>query len=126
MNTSGVETNAVIKPPAVAGMFYPGAAEQLRRDVDAYLAEAEPRNELTPKALICPHAGYIYSGPVAASAYRQLKLLEHPVERVLMFGPAHRVGFQGIAVHSADCFQTPLGEIPWIGMRWLHLPNYHS
>lgn len=101
----------LVKPPAVAGLFYPDSAQQLRQDVAGYLAESEPREDIAPQALIAPHAGYIYSGPVAASAYRQLKLLDHPVERVVMLGPAHRVGFQGIAMHSADYFETPLGRV---------------
>lgn len=102
---------AVVKPPAVAGLFYSGDSQQLGSDVDHYLSEKPVDGKYIPKALIVPHAGYVYSGAVAASAYRQLSLLDHPVDRVLLLGPAHRVGFQGIAAHGADCFQTPLGTV---------------
>jgi hypothetical protein len=105
-------SHRVVKPPAVAGLFYPSNADQLRRDVDAFLDEAPPREHLVPKALIAPHAGYVYSGSVAATIYRQLRLWETPIQRVVVFGPAHRVGFRGIAVHSADSFRTPLGDVP--------------
>lgn len=110
--SSDTGNQITVKPAAVAGLFYPNSAKQLRQDVDAYLAESMPRKDLAPKALIAPHAGYVYSGPVAATAYRQLNLLDYPIERVVMLGPAHRVGFRGIAVHSADSFQTPLGTVP--------------
>ncbi|OGT89002.1 MAG: AmmeMemoRadiSam system protein B [Gammaproteobacteria bacterium RIFOXYA12_FULL_61_12] len=109
---SSRESPILIKPPAVAGLFYPAQADQLRRDVDAYLAEAPPRAGLIPRAMIVPHAGYVYSGPIAGSAYRQLSRLDHPVERVVMLGPAHRVPVLGIAIHSADYFRTPLGDVP--------------
>lgn len=103
---------ATIKRPAVAGMFYPAEAGALRRDVRAYLAEAPPRVGVKPRALIAPHAGYVYSGPIAGSAYRQLSQLDHPVERVVMLGPTHRVPVAGIAIPSADSFRTPLGDVP--------------
>lgn len=99
-----------VRPPAVAGMFYPGNADALRRDVLAMLAAAETQ-PLTPKAIIVPHAGYIYSGPIAASAYTLLSPLRGRVSRVVLLGPVHRVWVPGLALPGADAFDTPLGRV---------------
>jgi len=101
-----------IQTPNVAGIFYPGEPETLRHDVQNYLAHADVAAGPTPKALIAPHAGYVYSGPVAASAYAQLKTVRAQIKRVVVLAPSHRVGFRGIAVSSAEHFETPLGKIP--------------
>lgn len=101
-----------IRPPAVAGLFYPADPIQLRQMVQAFLREAESSDGIPPKAIIAPHAGYIYSGPVAASAYARLAPLRGTVTRVVLLGPSHRVGFVGLASSSADAFRTPLGDIP--------------
>ncbi|HEC18431.1 MAG TPA: AmmeMemoRadiSam system protein B [Gammaproteobacteria bacterium] len=101
------------RPPAVAGMFYPADARQLHADVQAYLRGAKPLPmDEPPKAIIAPHAGYVYSGPVAASAYAQLLPVRDRIRRVVLLGPSHRVPFRGLATSSADSFTTPLGEIP--------------
>jgi AmmeMemoRadiSam system protein B len=100
-----------IRPPAVAGSFYPAAPEVLGRDVDALLSAAPPR-PLKPKALVAPHAGYVYSGAVAASAYRLLENLRPRPTRVVLLGPAHTVGFSGIALPAVDALRTPLGTVP--------------
>lgn len=101
-----------IRPAAVAGMFYPGNATELARDVATMLAEAESRAApLTPKAMIVPHAGYIYSGPIAASAYALLQPLAKTVRRVVLLGPTHRVAVRGIALPGTDAFSTPLGTV---------------
>lgn len=97
--------------PTVAGLFYPGNATQLQTDVQAMLAAAK-QQIATPKALIVPHAGYVYSGSVAASAYAQLAGIGNKIHRVILLGPAHRVALRGIATSSADYFETPLGKIP--------------
>ncbi len=100
------------RAPAVAGSFYPSDPERLAADVDAYLAEAAtdlPTS--TPKALIAPHAGFVYSGPIAGSAYRLLQPLRERVRRIVLIGPAHRVALQGLATSQADAFETPLGEV---------------
>jgi AmmeMemoRadiSam system protein B len=91
-------------------MFYPGDAAVLHRDVLAMLdaAAAEP---LVPKAIIAPHAGYIYSGPIAASAYALLRPLHGRIERVVLLGPVHRVWVAGLALPGVDRFETPLGPI---------------
>jgi AmmeMemoRadiSam system protein B len=79
--------------------------------VTGYLDQVTPQGD-PPKALIAPHAGYIYSGPVAASAYARLQSVADIIERVVLLGPSHRVPFLGVAVSRADCFRTPLGDIP--------------
>ncbi len=100
------------RPPAVAGLFYPADPLQLRTSIEALLAAAAPTRGAPPKAIIAPHAGYPYSGPVAAAAYARLVPLRGRVQRVVLLGPSHRVGFHGLATSSAACFETPLGEVP--------------
>jgi AmmeMemoRadiSam system protein B len=95
----------------VAGAFYPRDPTELRDLIDRYLASAK-RVSAAPKAIIAPHAGYIYSGPVAASAYASIRNLNNPVERVVLLGPSHRVGFEGLALTRAEFYSTPLGNIP--------------
>lgn len=105
---------AAIRPAAVAGMFYPADAPTLGREVQAFLEatpEAMPMRGF-PKALIVPHAGYIYSGAVAAEAYDLLRAARGVVRRVVLLGPCHRVAVQGLALPAADSFATPLGELP--------------
>jgi len=99
------------RPPAVAGLFYPDDAETLRREVESLLADAEDGRGPPPKALIAPHAGYIYSGAVAASAYARIQNPE-AIRRVVLLGPAHRWPLRGIAYCGARAFTTPLGEVP--------------
>lgn len=99
-----------IRPPAVAGLFYPGEANALARDVRAMLAAARP-SELIPKVLIIPHAGYIYSGPIAAAGYAALKNIAPRIRRVVLLGPTHRVAVRGLALPGADAFATPLGAV---------------
>ncbi len=97
--------------PAVAGMFYPADPSELRSMVQGFLAQAGTQGKL-PKAIISPHAGFIYSGPVAASAYARLVTGSEQIERVILLGPSHRVPFHGLAITDADYYQTPLGRIP--------------
>jgi hypothetical protein len=100
-----------VRVPAVAGAFYPGAAATLRAQVAALLAAATPPGQQRPKALIAPHAGYVYSGPVAANAYALLAGFRSDYSRVVLLGPAHRAYVRGLALPAADAFATPLGEI---------------
>lgn len=100
----------IIRSPAVAGLFYPADAQPLEEAVNHLLAMAKPRAH-KPKALIVPHAGYIYSGVVAASAYASLGAVTGAIKRVVLLGPAHRVAVQGIALPGADIFETPLGPV---------------
>jgi AmmeMemoRadiSam system protein B len=99
-----------LRPAAVAGTFYPGSGRSLSASVGDMLAHAKS-GEAVPKALIVPHAGYVYSGPVAASAYAGLRKSAAAVRRVVIFGPAHRVWVPGLAASSADLFETPLGRV---------------
>ncbi len=99
-----------VRQAAVAGHFYPGEPQKLSHMVDELLdgAQAPTTN---PRALIAPHAGYIYSGPVAATAYSQLDAQRATTRRVLLLGPSHRVAFAGLALSSAERYATPLGEV---------------
>jgi len=100
-----------IRQPAVAGMFYPADPRELQAMLNGFLAEAEAAGP-PPKALIAPHAGYVYSGPVAASVYARLAAARERIQRVVLLGPAHRVGFLGLAASGADVFRSPLGDVP--------------
>lgn len=103
-----------VREPAVAGQFYPASPGELLWTVEKLLAEVDPRSgplPSPPKALIVPHAGYVYSGPVAASGYRQLQPYSKRYRRVVLVGPSHHVAFDGLAASSADCFETPLGAV---------------
>jgi AmmeMemoRadiSam system protein B len=99
-----------VRPAAIAGMFYPGKADALSRDVDALLAAAKPAVAV-PKAIIAPHAGYVYSGPIAASIYALIAPARARIKRVVLLGPTHRVGIHGMALPGVDAFATPLGNI---------------
>jgi MEMO1 family protein len=101
-----------IREPAVAGMFYPDDPSTLQRMVDDYLDRVAESTAPPPKALIVPHAGYIYSGPIAASGYARLRAIRDKIHRVVLLGPSHRVAFTGLAGSSAEVFSTPLGNIP--------------
>jgi hypothetical protein len=99
-----------VRPPAVAGMFYPADTRILAADI-AGLLDAAPVAQVRPKALIVPHAGYVYSGPVAASAYALLAPLRTTIRRVVLFGPTHRVSVRGLATSGVEFYATPLGNI---------------
>ena len=103
---------STVRSPAVAGMFYPNDTHELRRMVHQFL-KATPISGpvLIPKAIIVPHAGYVYSGPIAASAYARLISARDIINRVVLLGPSHRVAFRGIAATSMHYFATPLGNV---------------
>lgn len=101
-----------IREPAVAGTFYPADARRLESVVSGLLQQATPAAGPAPKALVAPHAGYVYSGPVAASAYARLLPVRGVVRRVVLLGPAHRVALRGLAVPAVDALRTPLGDVP--------------
>lgn len=103
-----------VRQAAVAGHFYPADAVKLREMINnmLHLAETASLSTAVPKAMIAPHAGYIYSGPIAASAYVLLKPRRDIIRRVVLLGPAHRVPLEGLGMSSADFFATPLGPIP--------------
>jgi len=102
----------MVRQPAVAGTFYPASAKILRQTVEqllkASMASFEPAR---PKALIVPHAGFVYSGPVAGQAYAQIIKHADIIRRVVLLGPTHRVPVRGLALPTADRFATPLGEV---------------
>ena len=102
---------AEIRAPAVAGMFYPDRPELLSRDVKGYLENAKKEKiEGEVIALVSPHAGYMYSGKVAAHAY---KLIEGKAfDAVVVVAPSHRVHFQGASIYDRGAYQTPLGLVP--------------
>jgi AmmeMemoRadiSam system protein B len=92
-------------------MFYPADPAALRRDVEGYLSTAPPPPGPAPRIVIVPHAGFVYSGPIAATAYATLRAARNRVQRVVLIGPSHRVWFKGLALPQADAFETPLGRI---------------
>lgn len=100
-----------IRPPAVAGRFYPDRPDELRRMVAEFLCRTKPQ-AATPKAVIAPHAGYIFSGPVAASAHAQFMPDRNVIRRIVLMGPSHHVMFDGLAASNAEFFATPLGLVP--------------
>jgi hypothetical protein len=105
------ETPAV-RLPAVAGQFYPENPEELRTMVDGFLAAAKTVSDKIPKAIIAPHAGYPYSGPIAGSAYACLARGRGLLKRVVLLGPSHFMVFPGLAASRASVFQSPLDPIP--------------
>lgn len=100
-----------IRKAAVAGMFYPNDAALLRAEVQGYLALAGTPSGPAPKAIIAPHAGYKYSGAIAAKVYARLKPAADIITRVILMGPCHRVAVKGLALSGADFFETPLGRV---------------
>lgn len=115
--TSEQSTSLSVRPMAVAGFFYPDRDLALHQMVSGFLASAQsvvPANKHTtpPKAIIVPHAGYIYSGQAAAEAFHAIQPWASRYSRVVLLGPSHRVAFNGVAVPSCDAFETPLGNVP--------------
>jgi len=100
-----------LRQPAVAGTFYPADPGRLRAMIAGFLARVAAGGA-PPRAIIAPHAGYAYSGLVAAAAYARLALARTRIRRVLLVGPSHRLAFRGLAVPEADAFATPLGRVP--------------
>lgn len=100
-----------VRSPAVAGLFYSDSADSLEAEIQGLIADVEVRGP-PPKAMILPHAGFAYSGAIAASGYARLRLAREIVTRVVLVGPSHYVPLRGLAVSSADAFATPLGPVP--------------
>jgi MEMO1 family protein len=100
-----------VREAAVAGRFYPANATELRAAVQQYLRSASSC-EASPKGIIVPHAGYVYSGPIAGTGYAALAALRGRVTRVVLLGPSHFVRVAGLALPSVDAFETPLGRVP--------------
>ena len=112
-NPSAPRETMSSRPPAVAGQFYPDDPVALRREVQQFVLAAGARSASAsaPKALIAPHAGYVYSGPIAGQAYARLLPWAARIHRVILLGPVHRVPVRGLALPSAGRFDTPLGSV---------------
>ncbi|MGZ6123387.1 MAG: AmmeMemoRadiSam system protein B [Myxococcales bacterium] len=111
-----------VRAPAVAGSFYPADPAELREMVSRLLSAAAPG--APPKALIAPHAGYVYSGPVAASVFRRIE--NAPFTRVVLLGPSHFTHLHGVALPGASVMRTPLGDIPLEDPGLPQNPRAHS
>ena len=100
------------RSPAFAGMFYPDKPQELAATVRAYVADASPpAMQPPPKAVVAPHAGFIYSGPIAGTAYAAMAARGGQIERIVLVGPSHRVAFAGVATSGAGVFETPIGPV---------------
>jgi AmmeMemoRadiSam system protein B len=108
---NGVTSAGQVRPPAVAGRFYPAQAEALEAEVGCLLTEAETASVAFPKAVIAPHAGYLFSGPIAGTAFSTWTNSGRRVERVVLIGPSHYLSFPGICVSSAHAFGVPRGPV---------------
>lgn len=102
---------SIIRPAAVAGAFYPDRPGDLQALLARCWDDARTTVGPVPKAIVAPHAGYIYSGPVAASAYARIRPAHARIKRVILLGPCHRVAVNGLALSGADAFDTPMGPV---------------
>ena len=107
-----MQADSRTRPAAVAGLFYPSDGDLLRTQVLDLLADFAAPPKVMPKALIAPHAGYVYSGCVAATAFATLRDSAQAITRVVLIGPAHYLHEHGIAAPTVDAFETPLGRVP--------------
>jgi AmmeMemoRadiSam system protein B len=107
-----MNSQEITRAPAVAGAFYPAPPRALGELVDALLADVKPTEaHACPKVIVAPHAGYVYSGPIAASAFARLAPHASQIERVVLLGPAHRVYTDGVVSPGATRLRTPLGDV---------------
>ncbi len=113
-----------VRPAAVAGMFYPGHRDELASTVDRLLAAVPACGGPCPKALIVPHAGYVYSGPIAASAFARVAPFADRISRVVMIGPAHRVFVPYVASPGAARLATPLGDVEVDRVALVGIPEH--
>ncbi|MCE2515199.1 MAG: AmmeMemoRadiSam system protein B [Acidobacteria bacterium] len=107
---AGAEARGSVRPAAMAGSWYPQEPDRLAAEVDRHLREADQAPRPGVRALIAPHAGLVFSGPVAAHAYAAVRGGAYDV--AVLVGPSHRVGFDGVALDEHDAFDTPLGPVP--------------
>jgi MEMO1 family protein len=100
-----------IRKTAIAGSWYPGKTSLLRKDIESYFASVpDLRLDGEIISLIAPHAGYVYSGQVAAHAYNLVR--GEKVDVVIVIGPSHRMAFHGVSIFSKGGYETPLGVVP--------------
>jgi len=118
MVTMTASANPLVRLPEVAGRFYPDGHNACVDLLERCLADARPTGGVAPKVLVAPHAGWVFSGPIAGTAYGSLRSRADQITRVVLLGPAHRVPFRGIATTSADAWATPIGTLPvdWPGL----------
>jgi MEMO1 family protein len=117
-------TSPSLRPPAVAGRFYPAEAGRLRQAVDGFLGAAQCPVRPALKAVVAPHAGYPYSGPIAGTAFRSIVKSARPIRRVVLLGPSHHVAFDGLALCEAKAWATPLGEVS-VDEEWVDRVRSH-
>lgn len=119
MGTMTASANTSVRPPEVAGRFYPDGHNACADLLERCLAGARPTGGVDAKVLVAPHAGWVFSGPIAGTAYASLRGRAAGITRVVLLGPAHRAAFRGIASTSADAWATPLGTlaVDWAGLR---------
>src|SRR5436305_383294 len=103
-------TMITTRPPAVAGTFYPANPAALAAMVEGFLREAPTPKGAVPKAIVAPHAGYVYSGSIAGSAFRAVAAAAETIKRVVLLGPSHYVPLRGLALAADACVSTPLVE----------------
>src|SRR5439155_7306547 len=101
----------LVRFPAVAGTFYPSSRAELGALVTSLLSESRPKDARCPKALVVPHAGYVYSGSIAASGFARVATHGERIERVVLVGPAHRVRVAGLVSPGVSHMRTPLGDV---------------
>jgi AmmeMemoRadiSam system protein B len=112
MKETSANQPAKMRPATVAGRFYPDRSNELREMVEGFLSQVKPDDAAAPKAIIAPHAGYRFSGNIAASAYARFAPARDIIKRVVLIGPSHHLSFKGLAASSAGVFVTPLGLVP--------------
>lgn len=119
-------TSSTSRPPAVSGMFYPDDPRELRDHINIFMNEQSEADIDVPKAIIVPHAGTVYSGSIAAAAYRRIQQSRHVIKTVVLLGPTHRFPLRGLGLPSVQIFQTPLGPIDLDTQAMEHLANTFS
>jgi len=111
MQQGGQKEMTIIRKPSVSGTFYSSDPEILKSQIETFLKNT-PLQEDTPKAIISPHAGFVYSGQTAAFGFKAVANLSRQIKKVVVVGPSHRFHFHGLATTKADFYETPLGNIP--------------
>ena len=124
LGDNNMKAKQIIRQPAVAGSFYPASSSELQKMVDNYLTAAGEKLNEVPRAIIVPHAGYVYSGPVAAKSFKQL--VDSGIKRAIIIGPSHHFPISGLYLSGADLWQTPLGQVKLskLNQQFSQEPNF--